>query len=326
MTVATSLSLPGEVYAAAHAGCAGLQKTSVTRILRFRGRAGLVCRTLRDRGDSQTRRRPIPQIAVFLRPVGCERRGMGRRTILLVVAALVAALGTTMVFMYVRGVDARANERFDAVEVLRAVEIIAPGESLSAAQAAGKIEMGTIARGALLDGATTSISDIADQVALTTVFPGEQIIAGKFGSAGDQDVLTIPEGQMAISVNLTDPARVAGFVTPGAEVAIFVSAEPEQTDDESEEALPDFTRLLLPRVKVIGVGTTTVVPTTTTDATGTETTEQLPRTLLTLAVDQRDAEKIIFAAKNGEMAFGLLTEESVVRPGLPVTADNVFTD
>ena len=43
------------------------------------------------------------------------RWGMGRRTILLVVAALVAALGTTMVFMYVRGVDARANERFDAV-------------------------------------------------------------------------------------------------------------------------------------------------------------------------------------------------------------------
>jgi pilus assembly protein CpaB len=251
---------------------------------------------------------------------------MGRRTVLLVVAALIAALGTTMVFLYVRGVDARAAAQFDAVEVLKAVEIIAPGETLAAAQATGKIQMDTVAKKSLLTGAMHSVADMADKVALTTVYPGEQIIAGKFGSPGEQDVLTIPEGLMAISVNLTDPARVAGFVTPGAEVAIFVSAEPEETDGDETGPLADFTRLLLPRVQVIGVGTTTVVPTTTTDETGAQTTEQLPRTLLTLAVDQRDAEKIIFAAKNGEMAFALLTEDSIVKLGPPVTADNVFSD
>ena len=245
---------------------------------------------------------------------------MGRRTVLLIVAALIAALGTSMVFLYVRGVDARAAERFDAVQVLQAVEMIAPGETLAAAQAAGKIEMGTVPRASLLAGATTTVADIGDKVALTTVYPGEQIITGKFGSPGEQDVLTIPDGQMAISVNLTDPSRVAGFVTPGAEVAIFVSASGEEEGDGS------YTRMLLPRVQVIGVGTTTVVPTTTTDQTGAQTTEQLPRTLLTLAVEQRDAEKIIFAAGNGEMAFALLTEKSTVKPGPPVTADNVFGD
>lgn len=252
---------------------------------------------------------------------------MGRRTVLLVVAALIAALGTTMVFMYVRGVEAAANERFDAVEVLKAVEIIAPGETLAAAQAAGKIEMGVVERESLLEGATTSISDMSEDVALATIFPGEQIVTSKFGAPGDQDVLTIPDGKMAISVNLTDPARVAGFVTPGAEVAIFASAEPEEIKpDGTTRKLPDFTRLLLPRVQVIGVGTTTVVPTTTTDEDGAQTTEELPRTLLTVAVDQREAEKIIFAAKNGEVAFGLLTEESTVKPAPPVTASNVFED
>lgn len=245
---------------------------------------------------------------------------MGRRTVLLIVAALIAALGTSMVFLYVRGVDARAAERFDAVQVLQAVEMIPPGETLAAAQAAGKIEMGTVGRASLLTGATTSVADIGDKVALTTVYPGEQIITGKFGSPGEQDVLTIPDGQMAISVNLTDPSRVAGFVTPGAEVAIFVSASGEEEGDGS------YTRMLLPRVQVIGVGTTTVVPTTTTDQTGAQTTEQLPRTLLTLAVEQRDAEKIIYAAGNGEMAFALLTDKSTVKPGPPVTADNVFGD
>jgi pilus assembly protein CpaB len=75
---------------------------------------------------------------------------------------------------------------------------------------------------------------------------------------------------------------------------------------------------------VIGVGTTTVVSTTTTDQTGAQTTEQLPRTLLTLAVDQADAEKIIFAARNSEVSFALLTDESKVKPGPGVTSDSVF--
>jgi pilus assembly protein CpaB len=248
---------------------------------------------------------------------------MGRRTVLLIVAALIAAVGTSLVFLYVRGVDARASQEYDAVEVLKAVEIINPGETLAEAQAAGKIQMGTVSRGSVLSGATTSTADMGNKVALTTVFPGEQIITGKFGEPGDQDVLTIPDGKLAISVNLTDPARVAGFVTPGAEVAVFVSATPEAAEGETE-AVEQFTRLLLPRVQVIGVGTTTVVPTTTTDETGAQTTEQLPRTLLTLAVNQSEAERIIFAAKNGEVAFGLLTEKSTVRPGPGVTANTVF--
>lgn len=251
---------------------------------------------------------------------------MGRRTVLLIVAAVIAALGTSLVFVYVRGVDARASEQFEMVQVLKAVDIIQPGESIQEAQTAGKIQMGTAPRAELLTGATTSVADISQNVALTTVYPGEQIITGKFGQPGEQDVLSIPEGRMAISVNLTDPARVAGFVNPGAEVAVFVSAEPESLDPNGGEStkLPEFTRLLLPRVKVIGVGTTTVVPTTTTDESGTETTEQLPRTLLTLAVEQTEAEKIIFAAKNGELAFALLTEDSKIQPGPGVTAAEMF--
>lgn len=244
---------------------------------------------------------------------------MGRRTVLLIVAALIAAIGTSLVFFYVRGVDARAAEKFDAVQVLQAVEVIPAGQTLEAAQAEGKIQMGTVARAQVLEGATTSIADIGKLVALTPVYPGEQIITAKFGEAGEQEVLTIPDGKMAISINLTDPSRVAGFVNPGAEVAIFVSADPGALG-----ATESTTRLLLPRVSVIGVGTTTVVSTTTTDPAGAQTVEQLPRTLMTLAVDQPDAEKIIFASRNGEVSFALLTDKSSVKNGPGITSDSVF--
>lgn len=244
---------------------------------------------------------------------------MGRRTVLLIVAALIAALGTSLVFLYVRGVDARAAERYDAVEVLQAVELIQPGESLAKAQASGKIQMGTVGRAQVLSGATTSIADMGHLVAITTVYPGEQIVTAKFGEPGEQELLSIPKGKMAISINLSDPARVAGFVNPGAEVAIFASGEAGAMgyDDST-------TRLLLPRVAVIAVGATTVVSTTTTNQSGAQTVEQLPRTLMTLAVDQGDAEKVIFAARNSEVSFALLTEDSEITPGPGVTADSVF--
>lgn len=244
---------------------------------------------------------------------------MGRRTVLLIVAALIAAVGTTLVFLYVRGVEARAAQQYDAVEVLTAVEVINPGESLEEAQAQGKIQMGTVPESQVLTGATTSIAGLAEKVALTTVYPGEQIVSAKFGEAGEQEVLGIPKGKMAISINLTDPARVAGFVNPGAEVAIFASS------DAGAMGSPNpTTRLLLPRVSVIGVGATTVVSTTVTDETGEQTVEELPRTLMTLAVDQKDAEKVIFAARNSEVSVALLTEDSKVAAGAGVTPENVF--
>ena len=55
-----------------------------------------------------------------------------------------------------------------------------------------------------------------------------------------------------------------------------------------------------------------------------ETTEQIPRTLLTLAVAQAEAERVLFGAKNGELAFALLTEKSAVKSGPGVTAENIF--
>ena len=249
---------------------------------------------------------------------------MGRRTVLLIVAVLIAALGTSMVFLYVRGADNRAQASQAPVQVLKAVAVINPGESIQAAQAQGKIQMGTVPSDDVLAGAVNSISQMTDQVALSTIFPGEQIITGKFGAPGDQSMLTIPDGQLAISVNLSDTGRVAGFVSPGAEVAIFLTGKDAGKGSSTTGDQGDGTRLLLPRVKVIAVGATTVISTTTTNAAGAQTTEQLPKTLFTLAVDQDQAERITYAASHGELSFGLLTDKSQVKTGPGITGQNLF--
>ena len=140
---------------------------------------------------------------------------MGRRTILLIVAALVAVIGSGMVFLYVKGADARARAGQDPVSVLKAVAQIEPGESLAQASSEGKIQLGQVPREEALEGAMSTIGSSGTEVALTTIYPNEQITASKFGSPGEQDSLTMPAGMFAISVQLSDTGRVAGFVEPG---------------------------------------------------------------------------------------------------------------
>ena len=241
---------------------------------------------------------------------------MDRRRMLVVAATIVAALGIVLVLLYVRGADNRAQDKFTTVEVLTATGRIDAGESLDRAATGGKLTLRAVTKNEVLAGAQTSASGLAGQVALTTIYPGEQIIASKFGaSAAAVSPLAIPHGKLAISVNLTDPARVAGFVNPGSTVAIFMNGN---------EGGQPYTRLLLPKVTVLGVGSTTPVPTTTTDGQGQQTTEQLPRTLLTLAVDQSQAQKVLFAQGNGELALGLLTDDSDVAPAPPTMLNGLF--
>lgn len=245
---------------------------------------------------------------------------MARRSVLLLVAALIALAGTAMIVLYVQGIDARATKDQELVEVLVATETIDTGEAVSDAQEAGKIEKSEVRRADLVDGGLSSTSSISDLVAIGTIYPGEQLIAKKFGSLGDtQGGLVIPDDKMAVSVELTDFERVAGFVNPGNEVAVFGTAlDPVALlPDNKEQKLGSITRIVLTRVPVLGVGTTSVSSRTTQDEDGGTATEEVARTILTIAVTQDEAEKLFQADRTSELNFALLTEDTKVsdQPG-----------
>lgn len=238
---------------------------------------------------------------------------MDRRKALLVVAAVIAALGTLLVFLYVRGADNRADERYDAVQVLRVVKPVAAGETVEAAQASGKIESSSVSQKDLLPDALTGIEPVAGKVALTAMYPGEQLISSKFGAAGTAtSALPIPKGKIAISVDVPDPALGAGFLTPGSKVALFM------TKGDS------YTRLLLPNVQVMGVGATTVATTTATDESGAPVAPPASSTL-TLAVSQPEAERVLFAkGAGGTLSVGLLNTDSQVSASRGVSESSLF--
>lgn len=238
---------------------------------------------------------------------------MDRRKLMLFAATIVAALGTVLVFLYVQGADSRAVAKFQNVEVLRAVAVIEPGETIDAAAAAGKLQIDPVPAAVALPNVVSSIDGIAGEAANTRIYPGEQIVTDKFGDSGDASVLPIPEGKLAISVQLTDTSRVAGFIKAGSRVAVFLNGTGTNGDA--------FTRVLLPDASVIAVGSTT--PT----APGEEAVvvEAVPSTLLTLALDQDQAQRVMYATKTGELSFALRNSESTITADdTGVTADNLF--
>lgn len=222
---------------------------------------------------------------------------MGRRTVLLVAALVVAALGTTMVFLYVNGVNNRADAKQNPVRVQVAKHVIHPGTTVQEAINASDFDTKTISNADAVPGAISDLTPIKGLAANTTIYPGDQITPDKFGKPEDINTLDIPAGKLALAVKLDDPAQAAGFVDAGSNIAIFYTAAP------AKGVAQEQTRLLIPQVKVLAIGNKTAVPLPATS--GAEATS-VPPTILTLAVNQKDYQRITFASTHGRLNLAML--------------------
>lgn len=247
---------------------------------------------------------------------------MDRRKMLLVAAAVVAVLGVALVFVYAKSADARAADKYEAVEVLVANKKIKPGESFDDALSSGKFELTNVAQGQVLEGAGDESKPFEGSFALTTIYPNEQLITSKFGGADEVEAavtLPIPEGKLAISILVEDAARVGRFIRAGAEVAVISTLIDRTTQS------PIVTRTLLGRVTVLAAGDTSAIADAGSgdDEEGSDTAIQQ---LLTIAVTQRQAEQVRFAEKAGVISAALLNDASEVKPDKGVDSDNLFKD
>lgn len=243
---------------------------------------------------------------------------MGRRTILLIAALVVAALGTALVWMYANRADERAQADAAPVEVLVATSDIGAGTSGSAISEAAAVELRTLPAASVPVGALNDLTPVIDLVTLGPVFSGQVLLQQAFGTqqqAGGG--LTLPEGSMGISIQLGDPQRVAGFVKPGSEVALFTTATGVGGEVEQQ------TIILLPRVLVAAVGPTVVAQAA---AEGSGNTEEIPTAILTLALNQEEAQKVILASQTTQLYMGLLDANSEVDPQVPGTTADTLLD
>jgi pilus assembly protein CpaB len=263
---------------------------------------------------------------------------MKRRLFAVLVAIVLAAVGCLAVVAYVRGADRRALAGREAVWTLVATKRIPAGTT------GAQIRDGGYAQRVAMPAATVpvdSVEAIDDQLAALAVTadlqPSQLLLRGMFGeSTRVSGGLALPDGKLAVSVEMTAAARVAGFVRPGSKVAIFdtFTLRDGKGRVPSGARLSDnyeynhATRVLLPRVEVLAVGergTTGAATSTPAEAGTTKDTAKAGLTLLvTLAANQDEAEKLIHASLTGTLSLALLDDTAAIEPGAGVDNNTLF--
>ncbi len=250
---------------------------------------------------------------------------MRRRITLIAVALLLALFGTAMIFNYSAGRPAPAAAAEKQATVLVATKLIPAGTTGRQALEQKLIALKKVPARVVPPGALVDIAPVQDQETANDLQPGEMLLPARFLDTTVAGSMDIPDDKVAISVQVADPQRVAGFVRPGSEVAVFATypvTPPAPPTDSTVPVVAEATKVLLPRVKVVAVGPTALRVHGTAEkdnkATAAPTTDTAA--LVTLAVSIEDAQKLAHTALTGRLTLGLLNKDS--RTGVVPADDN----
>lgn len=272
---------------------------------------------------------------------------MKRRTLTIMLAVLLALFGTGAVLIYVNHANARALAGQRAVTALVAQGLVPAGTSASSALHQGLLASETFPATSVPADAVHSITpDVSSLVMSTDVQPGQMLLRPMLvTSVQTTGALSIPNGMLAVSIQVCLPEAVAGYVHLGSQVAVFDTYLPHGAGtlsdsagcqgQHSQQAQNARTRMVLPKAQVLSVGSAAAnaqqAATTATNAnsgvlsggntsnSSTANSGQEVPVLVTLAVTQANAERLILLSQTGLPYLALLTNSSQTRfDALPV--------
>ena len=245
---------------------------------------------------------------------------MGRRVIAIFAAALIALVGVAAVLLYARSADSRAVAANQPTTVYVSKALVPASTTLKDAVRAGLIVRTQVAAKAAPAGALTQVDDTnGNLLAITDIAPGEYLQAARFGTTPTgSKAIEVPQGMLAISLQLSDPARVGSFVTPGSHIAIFDTYNIKAIGaDAKSKALNEAgisgTSMIMDDVLVIGMGDSALNPGQSAAAASAEDpkattatpTGGAPAFLVTVAVTPQDSTKLVHAIQKGTLYAGL---------------------
>jgi pilus assembly protein CpaB len=251
---------------------------------------------------------------------------MNRRVIGILLAILLAVIGTGAVLFYVNLAQDRVAAGQEAVRVLVATDRIPAGTTGARIRDAELVEETVMPAASVPDDALSAVGTDLDELVVTSdVQPRQLLLRGQFGEPTQiSGGLAIPEKMLAVSVKMEVEEEVGGFIRPGSQVAVFGTYKVLDKDFKKETGEDNRrTTLLLPRTEVLAVGAygedgvTSVEP-------AEEAREGQVTLIVTVSVNQTDAERLIHSTRIGELYAALLTDTSEVRPGPGVDNRNLL--
>lgn len=247
---------------------------------------------------------------------------MRRRVLIVLAALMLAALSGTAILLYARGVDQRAVDSRRAVPVLLAERRIPAGTTGAQIRQRKLVREVVMPAGSLPDGTLRSLDRTLDGLALTAdLQPDQLLLRGQFTRAGPDSAAQagVPDGELAVSVEVTMAPGVAEKVTAGDHVTVFVTYPRDAAPSRQK------TRILLPEATVISITTGPPSDVSPAPAGSRSTSRAAARSYpATLAVDQDQAVRLVHATQTGSIYLGLLGESTRVTPSPGVDYDSLW--
>ena len=211
-----------------------------------------------------------------------------------------------------------------------AQQLIPLGTSLKDAEQTGLLVHTQVAAQAVPAGSLAEIDATNESLlALSDVQPGEYVLSARFGTAPTAEkAIEVPAGQLAVSVELADPARVGTFVTPGSHIAIYSSYKIKALgDDARSKKINDNdikgTSILLDDALVIGVGSSSLAAPTKAEGDAAPAADT-PGFLVTVSVPPADAVRLIHGIANYTLYAALRGSGVKIDPKLEANDLNLF--
>ncbi|HEX9520537.1 MAG TPA: RcpC/CpaB family pilus assembly protein [Streptosporangiaceae bacterium] len=254
---------------------------------------------------------------------------MTRRILTIVLAIVLAVIGTGAVLLYVKGADQRAIAGQKAVSVLVAAQQVPAGTTASAALSEGLLSRQKLPAASVPADAVRSITSQLTGLVLSADLPSGQLLLRPMlvTAVVARSGLPIPSGKVALSLQFCLARDVAGYVQAGSEVAVFntfVTGTPGSATISCAGISAQKgvkVRLVLPKVQVLAVGPAPTSTASGTGATSTAFSQNSSSTqsssttimLVTVAVNQFQAEQLIHLDENQVPYLALVTPSSGVK-------------
>lgn len=265
---------------------------------------------------------------------------MMRRVLGVLAAVVLAAVGTAVLVLFVRGAEARALAGQETVEVLVVKEPVA--KETAAEELAAFVTTERVPAKVRAAGSVTDLDDLDGQVVAVDLVPGEQLVRTRFATPAqlaEQSQVDVPEGLQEVTISVEPQRAVGGQLRPGDVVGFYSSFDFQDEREEEQiaaEENPDYRQELSETTKVIlhGLLVTNVQ------------VEQLPQTtagegedepsgpdlaptgnlLVTLAVDTSQAERIVFTAEHGMVWLAAQDDDTTTEGSQLRVPRNIYDD
>lgn len=149
---------------------------------------------------------------------------MKSRSLIMVVALSVGAIGAMLTYVYVQRVEKTTIEGTAPRPVLVATRFLPARSTGEAIVSAGAYEVREVPARFVAPGAFTSVEELAGLILTDDIAGGEQLTASRFGgSEAEVFFADFPRGTEALSLPYDYISGVSGKVKPGDEVNVFVT-------------------------------------------------------------------------------------------------------